>query len=524
MPTHVATPSPALPAAATPRCTPALARRARARVTRCAALLLALGATRAAAQPPTATGVAPPAAPTGARLTGVVYDSLARGPLAGAVVQVVLASDLAAARTTTSDSLGRYAVDGLAPGRYLIGFYHPVLDVLGLDLAPRTVNVAQGPTTAPLAVPGPGIVKAALCGAPAANDSSGLLLGQVRDADRGTAVAGATVTVTWTEYLIGTGGFRTERRRIPVPTRETGSYAVCGLPTDGTLLASAQAPGRASGLVELSVPPRGVLVQAFALGDSASARLVAADSGQSDSLATTPRGAGASSGAATAPPRVARGTARLAGTVRGANMRPLRGARVLVWGTGLTATTGDDGTFSIANLPAGTFSVEARAVGLEPRRAAVALASGQTAAVTLTLDARVNTLAAVTVVGRSTRRLRGLSEFAERQRTGMGRYLTADDIARRNAFVVTDVLRTTVGLRVVPTSSFGNAVRGRGGCVPAVILDGLLITGGADEIDRLVQPQDILGIEVYSGLGGIPLQYGGLAANGCGAVLLWTKR
>lgn len=535
MSTEPATPAHAVPTVGLPPSAPVSGRvaapapRARARAIAAAALLCALGvalggARTATAQSPAATNAASAAVPATARLTGVVYDSLARRPLAGAVVQVVQATDLTAARSATSDSLGRFALDGLAPGRYLVGFYHPVLEVLGVDLTPRTLNVtANGPNAAPLAVPGPSVIKAALCGTAAAGDSTGLLVGAVRDADSGTPVAGAAVTITWTEYVFVAGGVRTDRRRVPAPTRETGTYAVCGLPTDGTLLAGAEAPGRASGLVELNVPPRGVLVQEFTLGDSASARLVASDPGETERPAPThaqPRAVGA----AAETPRVARGTARLAGTVRGANARPLRGARVLVWGTGLSTTTDEEGRFVLGDLPAGTYSVEARAVGLEPRRTPVALASGRTAAVTLTLDARINTLAVVTVLGKRSRSARGITEFVERKRTGLGRYITADDIAQQHPLDLTDVLRTTPGLRVLPASRIGYAVRGRGNCVPAVVLDGMPISEGADELDQLVRPQDVLGIEVYTGIGTVPSQYGGLMANGCGAVLVWTKR
>jgi hypothetical protein len=94
----------------------------------------------------------------------------------------------------------------------------------------------------------------------------------------------------------------------------------------------------------------------------------------------------------------------------------------------------------------------------------------------------------------------------------------------RNALYVTDILRTTAGMRVTPSRGFGYLVRGRGNCTPAVFLDGMPLYGGADELDQIVRPNDLMAIEVYQALGTLPAQYTGLQSNGCGAIALWTKR
>lgn len=364
-----------------------------------------------------------------------------------------------------------------------------------------------------LATPGPRTLQTALCSTAAPGDSLGALVGVVRDADTDEPVGGATVTITWTELAITRTAIGTERRRVPVRAQASGVYAVCGLPTDGPLLASADAPGHASGLVEVAILPGGLTVQEFAVADSAAAPFVVADSGT----------AGTAS-AGTPAARVARGTARLTGTVRGRNGAPVRGAQLLVWGTGLTARTREDGTFTLAGLPAGTHTVEARAVGLEPRRTAVALASGRTATVALAMTEAVRTLDVVTVRGRRSRSTRALERFAERQRNGFGRFVTASDIERRNPLQTTDALRMVPGLQFAPARGTGYRLRARGGCKPALILDGMPIMDGADDLDMLVRPQDVLGIEVYTGIGGIPAEWTGLQAGGCGVVAVWTKR
>lgn len=78
-------------------------------------------------------------------LSGVVYDSVGRRPLAGAMVQVTGAAGTVIGRTASAvtDTTGRYAVAVLAPGRYVAGFFHDALDTLGLVGEPRAADVGD---------------------------------------------------------------------------------------------------------------------------------------------------------------------------------------------------------------------------------------------------------------------------------------------------------------------------------------------------------------------------------------------
>jgi outer membrane cobalamin receptor len=194
-----------------------------------------------------------------------------------------------------------------------------------------------------------------------------------------------------------------------------------------------------------------------------------------------------------------------------------------VQGTSDLGATPEDGTFALAGLPAGTNSLDVRAIGFQPRSVGVDLASGRTATASVTLDASsTQTLGTVTVYGKRTRAAKNLDGFLSRSRNGFGRYTTAADIEKMSAINFTDVLRRTPGMQVSPGRGYGNVVRGRGGCTPSVVLDGMPIQGGADDIDSFVRPSEVSGIEVYSGMGGAPVEYGNM--NGCGMVLVWTKR
>jgi hypothetical protein len=223
------------------------------------------------------------------------------------------------------------------------------------------------------------------------------------------------------------------------------------------------------------------------------------------------------------PQRVARGNARLTGTVRGPDGRPLQGAKVVVWGTGLTGEAGPNGTFGLTGLPSGTYSIEVRAIGFQPKRTAVNLSSARPAQVALVLDDRINQLESVVV--RDRKADPDITGFADRKRRGgFGRYFDEDDIAQRNAFQVSDVLRTTPGMRVSPRGDGrGYSISGRGNCTPTVFVDGMPVFDGATDLDQIVRPQELMGIEVYNGTAGIPPQFAA-QAGGCGAVVVWTKR
>ena len=119
--------------------------------------------------------------------------------------------------------------------------------------------------------------------------------------------------------------------------------------------------------------------------------------------------------------------------------------------------------------------------------------------------------------------------FFQRRRTGLGEFLTREDIVERPATQrITDLL---VGMRGVQITRDGIAFRApgesiMGDCTPRVYLDGML-SGLALTFDfsgvNSIPTDAIEAIEVYRGPVEIPPQYGG-AQGTCGVVLLWTRR
>lgn len=127
-----------------------------------------------------------------------------------------------------------------------------------------------------------------------------------------------------------------------------------------------------------------------------------------------------------------------------------------------------------------------------------------------------------------------ITEFERRrrwgERSGLGHFIYGEEIDRGRPGRPTDLLRRVPGVTVSGTSGYGQVVQMRGGCVPAIFIDGGQINsggqsgrfGGMTSLDTYVDVASIEGIEVYRGAH----QPGGrfVDRSGCGLVLVWTRR
>ena len=234
------------------------------------------------------------------------------------------------------------------------------------------------------------------------------------------------------------------------------------------------------------------------------------------------------SGAGTADVPRRRGSARLTGVVRNEQGQPLGGAQVMVWGSDITGSTGDDGAFFLSDLPAGTQALETRYVGYAPKRVTVDLASGETRSVIVMLDQHADVLDQVTVFGKPSRRRGDFTGFFQRRQNGIGQFYTRADIDRMHPYEFTDILRRVPGIQIVPTSNFDYTIlssRGTGSftggaCQPSIYIDGARLVDDT-AIDGFLLPNAIVGIEVYAGPSEAPPQY---SYDNCGSILIWTGR
>jgi len=111
----------------------------------------------------------------------------------------------------------------------------------------------------------------------------------------------------------------------------------------------------------------------------------------------------------------------------------------------------------------------------------------------------------------------------------MGYYLGPDQLKNMHANYLTDILRRVPGLRVnytsqgeVITSSRGTtSLMGGQGCVQYYVDDMPWLSAEPGDINRFVNGNEVVGVEVYSGPG-TPAQYTRGMQN-CTTVVLWTK-
>jgi hypothetical protein len=468
-------------------------------------LLFALFAHFAGAQAPDTTTRAP-----GAKVTGVVRDSVARKPLAEALVQLVSADDPGKfVRTSKSDSAGRFAIQDVPIGRYTIGFFHPALDSLGIELALHALYVgsAEQSVKADLGTPSAARLRAEVCGKQG-RDSSGVIIGIVRDAQTGSPAAGVTVTGEWLEFMLRRNALVSGSAQRMTTSRPNGWYAMCDVPTGGSVALRASNGIDSTGLIEVEVPSTGIIRRELYIS---------------------------------AGPGIETGSGKLNGTVAAtAGGRPLGGALVSIVG-GPQTRANDAGEWSFANAPTGTRMLEVRALGYYPFRNYVHVLSGAAPvhvslstldAVLDTVRVRSNRLSAVDRTG-----------FADRRHSGPGRYYTSAHVARRQVVATSDFFKTVPGIRLgyasdtlatdmaiaVSPDDMSLAdkrllMRGISGdwCAPAIYLDGIHMPHfGADDLDGWLQPKDVAGIEVYSEAT-VPNEFQ-QGRSGCGSVVIWKK-
>lgn len=485
--------------------------------------LVVLGAapqvTSAQRPPQPAASPAPAPALAKAVIRGTVYDSLSNGPLRRANVRLD-GTEYAA----VTDTNGAFRVVDVAPGEYVLAIDHPAFDSLGVGLPYGRVRVMSGDTIAVvLATPSVATIARGLC-AGLGTDSAGVLLGAVRRAgaaagDPAGALAGTRVTARWVEFVPARATLTKVARELAATADAAGVYRLCGVPNDVAVQLTAAPPPSAgvadvrtgTALVDLSgrtVTLRDVAVRVFATADST---------------------AGAAAGGT-------RDDASLVLTVVDETGQPFAGAQLRSAGRDAPLGVSDStGVLRVRGLPAGSQAFQLLAFGRAPETVSAALRNGATTTSRVRVGARVSTqLAGVRVVGRAGFDRGG---FEERRHTGQGRYLAADEVARRQATAFSQLVVGQPGFVVTPnrpndptgrvsgftiTSSRG-AVSLLASCSVQFFVDGVpVVTTDAQNVDDVVNPSNIRGVEFYAGNGPVPPQFTLASRNACGTIVIWT--
>lgn len=469
----------------------------------CLAAALAGGAL--VAQQPTPA----PAAPVTQNgiVVGYIFDSTVTRPLAEANIQIATKSDISTGKSFSvlSDSSGFFRVKDVPPGEYVITFFHPRLEELALNGPMKSFTVSGARTDVELGIPGTQRVIALHCGARAAVDSSGLLLGSVIQADKTEPAAGALVTAQWFELSFSPRGMVRSTPTVRATADQNGRFSMCGLPGDATLNVWAGLGKAVTGSVNVEVKPHRVATIQLSL-DVADTVLTATSSGP-----------------------VRRGSARVNGVVRSPSGAALPGARIALRGTDMETVADANGAYTLIDLPGGTQTLEARAIGFVPIARSVILSAKRPLRFDVRFDSAARILQTVEVKGERVYDS-ATQEFMDAKKRGFGYFIDRETIENRQAFQTSDLLRTAPGVMVttsgMPGSEANIQIRGvttiSGSCKPTVVVDGLQVNGGGGDIDMLARPEDITGIAIYRGPSEVPVQYA--AGSACGVIQIWTRR
>ena len=461
----------------------------------CAAIVLAGPPLLAQQQPATAPTAPAPAATVGrAAIVGVVLDSLNGGYLRKADVMVQGAKAMIA-----TDSLGKFAIDSVAPGTYQIGVFHPLLDTLGISLASQPFHVgADSVTYVVLAVPSARTLVRTSCPPRPRAQGTSAVIGHVIDPETLQPVSGADVSIAWSEIEASKEiGVRRTPRVIRDSSDSQGMFRICGIPN--SMKATLQA--RKGNAVTAEVP--------IELGEA-----------EPELFARTMLLSHADSGAKT-------GNAMVSGRVILEGAPSNAGSRVEVVGTDKVALTNEKGDFTMIGLPSGSHVLLVRHLGFGAETVPVDLSSREPQRVSLKLPKFVASLDPVLVTARRVASLDKVG-FSQRKRSGQGYYLGPDQIQALHPNYLTDILRTVPGLRVsyTPTGEVVSSSRGvsslmGGSCVQYYVDDMPWQSATPGDINDFINGREVVGVEVYSGPGAPPQYTRGMSS--CTTIVIWTK-
>ena len=217
------------------------------------------------------------------------------------------------------------------------------------------------------------------------------------------------------------------------------------------------------------------------------------------------------------------GSGRLLGLVLDAlTDAPVVTAAVSIRGRPAVVDTNRRGRFVLAGVPAGEHVLEVRRIGYAPLRHSITVDRGHTTEVEVGLVPAPVEMEPIVATATRLRRLE-IKGFYERKHwgelLGLGYFLTADDIERWRPLTVSAFVAMMVpGMSGLTNRRMSAGFSGKA-CPMKVLLDGIKVGG---ELDFLVKPVEVSGIEVYKGPASLPGEFAGSDAR-CGAVVVWTK-
>jgi hypothetical protein len=451
------------------------------------------------------------------KLEGTVKETVAtRSVRAASVSLVPLESATSVTFNTSPDAQGRFHLDSLPAGRYLVQLNSPTLDSLEMALPPAELRITGGKTArAELALPFGVRLRDAICQGLHLAPGKAAVAGRAIDADSEQPLAGADVVAGWTEITVDKATLKstTQKRTAVIATGPRGEYRMCGVPTGRWISMQLQHAGRAGAVIRLVISEaEGAVVRDISLSPRFAPTIAALDS-----VERTMRATDADS---SREELQLTGSSTLSGMVRGTSGQPLSDVQVRVRDARSSDVTDSAGHFVLNSLPSGTQVVVVRHLGYAVTEIPVELRAGKSLQHDVHLT-RAAVLDSVKVVATRYR----LAEFEHNRRTNVnGKFMSLGEIQRRDAKETSELLSAMGGFSV--TGRGDNAVVSARGAVVAqplcrnvnayVVIDGL---EGMSIND--VAPTEIEGIEAYPDATSAPAKYADKSS--CGLIVLWMK-
>ena len=211
----------------------------------------------------------------------------------------------------------------------------------------------------------------------------------------------------------------------------------------------------------------------------------------------------------------------LSGVLRSEDSKtPIAGGVVEIRSLGLRTTSDSLGAFRIRGITAGEVRVDLRALGFQSIALQVGIAEDSIAVIEVLFRAvPLPTLDVTSGLRRGDERMRG---FHERRSAGFGRFVTRDDIERREVFDTKELLRGMPGVRLVGDRVQMASSSSTPRCLVQYFVDAIHIAGAPFDFLRQFRPRDIEGIEVYRGPAETPPDFSRGGAQ-CGVIAIWTR-
>jgi hypothetical protein len=217
--------------------------------------------------------------------------------------------------------------------------------------------------------------------------------------------------------------------------------------------------------------------------------------------------------------------------LEGGSGSPIAGGRVgLFTPRGFTIDVGvsdDSGFFQMAAPETGVYFLTADADGfVDLTHGDFELAEGESTSFDVYLRPQPVELEGVEVevervpLALRVRELRlAMMGFRERERSGLGHFISPERLEQRNPHQASDMLRMIPRIQI--GQGFGSRIEMDCGEFVAFIDNIAVWSGQGWDMDNFVYIDDVSAIEVYTSLAQIPVEF--RQRQNCGAVVVWTK-